>query len=300
MTMTEDHGIFYDVFPAALGGGSPCACCFPSALLSLFIALFLAVHISFSVLSYVIPFKVGKTILQYVGYALHAAVLAVAVFFGALMRSKVLRDWFFFQFALMVIAKDKPADVSRCDHFRGIAGRVLELGPGPGTNFRCWANGAHNITEWVGVEPNERFAEVLEQEKRKRNVTFPTRTVWLRGEDVDVDAGSFDVVVGSHVLCSVSDTRTVLQQVHRALRPGGTYLFYEHVAASEGSAAYYAQLLVQPALFFVGNGCQFKRLWQELSPDAALRGFDVSLTHTSVPIGLSFLAPHVVGAAVKR
>ncbi|NIV75570.1 MAG: methyltransferase domain-containing protein, partial [Gammaproteobacteria bacterium] len=45
-------------------------------------------------------------------------------------------------------------------------------------------------------------------------------------------AGSFDTVLTTHVLCSVSDQGAVLAEVRRVLRPGGRFLFLEHVAAA--------------------------------------------------------------------
>jgi SAM-dependent methyltransferase len=299
--MGEDHGAFYDVFPTVLGGGGPCACCMPSALLTFFIALFLIIQISCSILRSIIPFKIGKTVLTYFLYLLHGFVGLVAIFFGSLMQSKKFREFIFFQFALTIIASEKPMDIPRCEHFKNLHGRVLELGPGPGTNFRCWSDpSSHNITEWVGVEPNARFFDALIQEKAKRNVTFPTRTVWLRGEDVDIEPESFDFVIGSHVLCSVSDSHKVLQQISRALKPHtGEYVFFEHVAAAPNTWDYYLQMSVQPLLYFLGNGCQFKRIWEEIESKQTFPGFEVDLRHAMMPIELPFLAPHVLGRARK-
>lgn len=301
MQASLDQGIFFDLFPSLAGSGG-CSCCFPSAAIAFLCAIVLAVQLLSSVLQTIVPFKLGKTFFTYLSYFIHGIVALIAVAFGCLMNSKTLRNILFFHFAMHVIVQEKPADVFRCDHFRNIHGRVLELGPGPGTNFRCWT-GNNNITEWVGVEPNERFVEALDNEKAKRNLTFPTSTVWLRGEDLDVAPESFDFVVGAHVLCSVDSTPTVLQQVKRALKPGGQYLFFEHVASNADSdpANYYLQLAVQPFLYFIGNGCQFKRLWRDLSPENPLfSAFDVTTHNTSIPLGLPFLAPHVVGRAVKR
>lgn len=161
---------------------------------------------------------------------------------------------------------------------------------------------ASTITEWVGVEPNNYFAAILQQEKEYRGVTFPTRTVWKKGEDDDLDIspGSFDYVVGVHVLCSVDSTRDVLKQVARALKPGGTYYFMEHVAAPVDSSLYYQQLLLQPFINILGNGCQFKELWKDISDPNVLPGFKVELTNVTIPtIPIPQIRPHIVGKATK-
>ena len=54
------------------------------------------------------------------------------------------------------MTRSSDLDVIRCEDLglSRITGEVIEFGPGPGTNFRCWSN-ASSIRRWVGVEPNE-------------------------------------------------------------------------------------------------------------------------------------------------
>jgi hypothetical protein len=95
----------------------------------------------------------------------------------------------------------------------------------------------------------------------------------------------------------------VLRQVHRALKPGGAYLFMEHVAASEGSTLRLVQNLISPFFKIVGNGCQFKELWRDINEAnsmADMHLFDIQLRHVQAPIGLPPLAPHVIGKATKK
>lgn len=86
----------------------------------------------------------------------------------------------------------------------GISGRVLEIGPGPATNFRCLYPPS-DITEWVGVEPNNYFLNSIEEQKLKYNISFDTRLTWLRGEAIDAESEMFDAVISTHVLCTVAD-----------------------------------------------------------------------------------------------
>eukprot|EP00286_Rhodomonas_abbreviata_P012753 CAMPEP_0181326032 /NCGR_PEP_ID=MMETSP1101-20121128/21263_1 /TAXON_ID=46948 /ORGANISM="Rhodomonas abbreviata, Strain Caron Lab Isolate" /LENGTH=136 /DNA_ID=CAMNT_0023434421 /DNA_START=12 /DNA_END=422 /DNA_ORIENTATION=- len=132
------------------------------------------------------------------------------------------------------------------------------------------------------------------------NISFPISTVWLRGENVDIIPESFDYVVGSHVLCSVDNVRQVLKQVKRALKPGGTYYFTEHIAAPTESPLRPWQELLEPVFNVVANGCKFKSLWLDLSEETGLPGFDVSVRFMDAPIPIPFLQPHLQGQAVKR
>ena len=204
---------------------------------------------------------------------------------------------------MKMLASDNPhLDEPRCAQVANISGRVLEIGPGPGTNFRCWSNNK-DIVEWVGVEPNKHFEEQLQLEKAKRNVTFPISTIWLNSEEnLDIEPGSFDYVVGTHVLCSVTDIFMVLKQVRRALKPGGQYVFVEHVAAEKEKdpSTYYMQILMQPFINIIGNGCLFKDTWNYLNSQTGLPGFDVKLEHRLLALPIPALNPHIFGVATKQ
>jgi len=131
------------------------------------------------------------------------------------------------------LAKSTDLDSVRCSLLNGktleeynVRGNILEIGPGPGTNFRCLENTTTDrINKWVGVEPNKYFNQYLEEEKVKRNISFPTEVVWLKGEDIDIEPSSFDAVIATHVLCSVENINSIFNQVHRALKNNGTYYF---------------------------------------------------------------------------
>ena len=49
---------------------------------------------------------------------------------------------------------------------------------------------------------------------------------------------SADTVVATLVNCTVGDVAAVTREVRRVLRPGGIYLFLDHVAAPDGSCRY--------------------------------------------------------------
>lgn len=46
-------------------------------------------------------------------------------------------------------------------------------------------------------------------------------------ENIPVDDESFDAVIGTLVLCSVSDVSSAMREILRTLKPGGKYLFIE-------------------------------------------------------------------------
>ncbi len=132
----------------------------------------------------------------------------------------------------------------------GMRGTVVELGPGTGVNMRYYSPG----TKVIGIEPNPEMHGRLRVHAAQHGVDLEIRT--LRGEAVDVADESVDGVVGTLVLCGVDDPHRVVAEVHRVLRPGGTYFFIEHVIAPERTATWHAQRLMRRPNRWLFNGCE--------------------------------------------
>lgn len=205
--------------------------------------------------------------------------------------------------------KGSPLDVHRCSIMNGVHGRVLEYGPGPGTNFKCFHED-NNIEEYVAIEPNRYFEEEMRKERDMRNLTFPLRILGMRGEDEHDDAtkndsviqdGSFDVVILTHVLCSVDSVVDVLANAQRALRPGGRMLFMEHVLANPGSPTWYEQRLFAPILYIIANGCTFRDTRHDIKAYLGDR-FDITIEdfYAPMPLFMHFVRPHIKGVAIKK
>ncbi|MBK7875343.1 MAG: class I SAM-dependent methyltransferase [Planctomycetes bacterium] len=171
--------------------------------------------------------------------------------------------------------------------FAGLKGRVLELGAGAGANLaRLCAD-----VEYAAVEPNPWLRRELERTARELG-----RAALVRdgvAEALPFEDASFDAVVTTLVLCSVSDVERTLAEIRRVLRPGGTYVFLEHVAARAGSARRFRQRLARPFTRSLACGCHPDR---ELEPALRSAGFaHVDLEAFEVP--LPIVGPHVAGRA---
>lgn len=232
---------------------------------------------------------------------------AIAVFLLVLTVNPEFRARNFVNICMKSALKATPLDEHRCSVLEQghIAGKVLEFGPGPGTNFKCYQNmtSASLIEKYVAVEPNSYFEEKLVAEKEARGLVFPLEFVGLKGESVDIaDQGTYDVVVLTHVLCSVDSAELVLANAEKALKPGGRIVFLEHVLAPEGSALHYFQTqFVAPVLYIVGNGCKFQKL-HELVESYLGDRFDVKVEDFDAPMPafMMFARPHIKGIAVKK
>ncbi len=68
-----------------------------------------------------------------------------------------------------------------------------------------------------------------------------------------------DAAVSTIALCSVRDQSKVLAEITRALRPGGRFVYFEHVAADRGTIRRQLERLVAPISRLVDHGCDPSR-----------------------------------------
>ena len=120
-------------------------------------------------------------------------------------------------------------------------------------------------------------------------------------QDVQVDPGSFDSVIATHVLCSVGDAASaVLNNVDSALRVGGTFVSMEHVSAPAGSALSAVQALIAPAFTIIANGCQFRNAESLIRAHLPEDRYDISVKYFDAPMPLAAFVPHVHIRATKK
>ena len=173
--------------------------------------------------------------------------------------------------------------------FTGLQGKVLEIGPGTGPNLRYYPSGIR----WIGIEPNRFMYPYLREAAEKTGVAVDLRPG--TAEQLPAEEGSVDAVVSTLVLCSVTDPPAVLQEIVRVLRPGGRFLFLEHVAAPPGTRLRRVQTMLRPVWKFIGDGCHPDReTWIAIER----AGFDrVDFEHFRLPLGP--VATQIAGTAVK-
>jgi SAM-dependent methyltransferase len=135
----------------------------------------------------------------------------------------------------------------------GARGAVLEIGAGTGLNLRHYPAG---LEELVLVEPGDAMADRIDLARAPHGV--PTRLVRAPAEQLPFADASFDTVVSTLVLCTVSDPARAVSEAARVLRPGGRLLFCEHVAAESGVRRALQRRSVRPWAAFA-DGCRCDR-----------------------------------------
>jgi ubiquinone/menaquinone biosynthesis C-methylase UbiE len=131
----------------------------------------------------------------------------------------------------------------------GLRGTVLELGAGRGANFGMLAADV----SWIGLEPHERTRKALVKRAAARLRSW--QVLAAPAERIPLPEASVDAVLSTVVLCSVSDLGAVLAEVRRVLRPGGRFVFFEHVAAPRGSRTLWLQRVATPVTRKFDKGC---------------------------------------------
>ena len=132
-------------------------------------------------------------------------------------------------------------------------GRVLEIGGGTGANLLLYGPSVESLTV---TEPEQPMLRRLDRKVREQAPL--TKVLRASAEELPFPDNSFDTVVSTLVLCGVEDQTQSLREVRRVLRPGGRFLFIEHVRADSTRLARWQDRL-QPAWKPFGLGCHCNR-----------------------------------------
>lgn len=150
------------------------------------------------------------------------------------------------------VTDDELDDLER-EFVSRLRGRVLEIGAGDGENFGA----LHPEVEWIGLEPDaKRRSELATRAREWGHASAPLDA---SAEAIPLPDNSVDAVVGTYVLCSVSDPAVALAEVRRVLVPGGRVVFVDHVAAPRGTAKRALQRFVTPFSARFCHGCHWDR-----------------------------------------
>lgn len=164
--------------------------------------------------------------------------------------------------------------------------RVLEIGAGPGTNLAYLPP----EVQYLALEPNPFFHPRLREEARKWGLVLTLLSG--RAEAIPLPGESVDLVVGTLVLCSVADPEKALEEVRRVLRPGGAYLFLEHVAAPKGTPLRCLQEAATPFFSLLGDGCHPNR-----EPLAQIQACFPKVEAEAFSLPFPVVGPHLMGLA---
>jgi ubiquinone/menaquinone biosynthesis C-methylase UbiE len=164
---------------------------------------------------------------------------------------------------------DEELDELEREFLARVRGRVLEIGAGDGENFGAFDP---SVT-WQGLEPDaKRRQELATRAREWRHESVPLDA---KAEAIPLPDDSVDVVVGTYVLCSVTDPSTALAEVRRVLVPGGRVIFVDHVQAPSGTLKRFVQRVATPISKRVCHGCHWDRDTERNLVEAGFVGRDI-------------------------
>lgn len=134
----------------------------------------------------------------------------------------------------------------RCQCIPLAKGNVLEIGIGTGANFPYYK--PSQITSFTGVDL--KLSKQLQCQSLS-NCRFKQASI----NHLPFADHSFDTVVATLVLCSVQHQSHSLSEIKRVLKPGGRYIFIEHILPENKKLAAFFQKINKP-WSIVSHGCQ--------------------------------------------
>ena len=183
---------------------------------------------------------------------------------------------------------------TRGELFGRAEGRTLEIGAGSGLNLRHYTTA---VTDLVVSEPSP---HMLGQLRLQLESDPPPVGAWCLvragAERLPFEDDGFDTVTAAFVHCTIPDPSTALAEIARVLRPGGRYLFIEHVRAPDGSGLGRFQDLLELPHRYVAAGCHPNRRTEVLLRNSPLKV--EQLEHGTQPRSFPTVRPTIIGSAV--
>ncbi len=181
----------------------------------------------------------------------------------------------------------------RHELLKQVTGEVLEVGAGTGANIKFYPE---TVTKLVLTEPDIHMRQLLQKNTRHsqlEDIHISNGTA----ETIDADDESFDFVVTALVCCSFANLETALLEIRRVLKPDGSLLFMEHVAAHAGSGRRRWQNLINPVWRKLMGNCHLNR---EIETAMVTAGFKINqIKRENMSTIIAPLLPTIRGLARK-
>ena len=139
-----------------------------------------------------------------------------------------------------------------------VSGEVFEIGFGTGLNLRYYPNKLHKITT---IDVNHGMESLAKKRIHDSEITVDFRV--LNGESLPMADHSFDSVVSTWTLCSITKVNQAIQEIYRVLKPGGKFFFIEHGISDEPKVQVWQNRLT-PVQKILGDGCHLNRNIKQL------------------------------------
>ena len=174
-----------------------------------------------------------------------------------------------------------------------LAGQVLEVGAGTGLNI---AHYPPTVSRLVLSEPDPHMRRKLSQKARAQHWEH-AEVLDASLEELPLPDEAFDAVVGTLVLCSVPRLDQALAEIYRVLKPGGRFVFLEHVAAEDRPGRLKWQRRVEPFWKRLSGNCHLTRSTGDAIVAAGFAIVDIK--RESMRKAWPLVRPTIRGVALK-
>lgn len=186
----------------------------------------------------------------------------------------------------------------RQDLLAAAHGNVLEIGSGTGVNIVRYPSTVDRVS-FTEPDPGMRKQLEAKLDAGQADGSFQPAAAEVRPDPaahLTFADDTFDVAVTTLVLCTVPDPEAALGEVRRVLKPGGTLLFMEHVAAEDRPDRLKWQRRIDPIWKRVAGGC---RLTRRTADTIAAAGFTIEdITRESARKASALVRPTIRGRAI--
>lgn len=133
-----------------------------------------------------------------------------------------------------------------------IKGDCLEIGFGTGINLPYY----QQVETLYALEPSQELWNLAAD--RLKVAPFHVEQIQAGAENIPLADASIDHVVSTWTMCSIADLDNALKEIHRVLKPNGTFHFVEHVLSDQKSLQRWQHALT-PVQKKLADGCHLNR-----------------------------------------
>lgn len=175
--------------------------------------------------------------------------------------------------------------------FKNVSGRVVEIGAGEAVNLEF----LDPKISYTALEPNKGIHDTCN--KNLEIFGFKDyKIIPATAEATGIPSESVDVAISTFTLCSVRSPHLALAEIQRILKPGGTFLFFEHVRAPRGTVLRFLQNFLNPFLKTPFDSCNINR---DTEYTIRRAGFAYGSWKKLTLQHWSLASPHIIGKVVK-
>ena len=143
-----------------------------------------------------------------------------------------------------------------------LKGNCLEIGFGTGLNLAFY----QNLSSLYALEPSEELWQLAQS--RLAQTGFNVEQIVGYAEAIPLEDESVDHIVSTWTMCSIAPLEAALAEVHRVLKPEGTFHFVEHVLSDQSNIQKWQNLLT-PVQKKLADGCHLNRNIEHLVQQAS-------------------------------